>query len=319
MRVDRSRLNWGIFLIVLGAVPLAYHQGAISPAAIGEAWRLWPLIIVGIGLTIILSRTPAFFVGGLVVAVCLGLVFGSILAVGPNVGCGGDGKSPRTVSQVGSFDGQPTVELDLQCGSANVTTSTDGLWHVDASNSGGNVPQVTASNGRLQVGSTTGGNWSFTRGTDDWRIQLPAGSDINLNSSLDMGDAHFSLNSAKLASARFTLNLGELNLDLSGAQVGNLNVSTNLGRAEVTLDAASDLTGRLHTNLGKLEVCIPEGLGVSVTSTSSLSSSEFGEAGLIRHGATWQTLNYYTATHKADLTVDTSLGSVEFKDAGGCK
>ena len=113
--------------------------------------------------------------------------------------------------------------------------------------------------------------------------------------------------------------MGELHVDLTGAQVDNLNVSTNLGRAEVTLDAASDLTGRLQTNLGKLAVCIPEGLGVSVTSTNSLSSSEFGEAGLVRHGAAWQTPNYYTATHKADLTVETSLGSVEFKHAGGCK
>src|SRR5664280_2971296 len=76
MGVDRGRLNWGVFFIVLGAVPLAYHQGAVSSSAIGEAWRLWPLILVGIGLGFVLSRTPAAFLGGLVVAATLGLVLG---------------------------------------------------------------------------------------------------------------------------------------------------------------------------------------------------------------------------------------------------
>jgi len=101
MRVDRGRLNWGVFFIVLGAVSVAYHQGAVSSSALGEAWRLWPLILVGIGLGFVLSRTPAFFIGGTVVAVCLGLVFGSVLAVGPNIGCGYDGNNPHTVSQSG--------------------------------------------------------------------------------------------------------------------------------------------------------------------------------------------------------------------------
>ena len=54
MRVDRGRLNWGIFFIVLGAVPLAYQQGLVSSSAVDDAWRLWPLVIVGIGLAFVL-------------------------------------------------------------------------------------------------------------------------------------------------------------------------------------------------------------------------------------------------------------------------
>ncbi len=318
MRVDRGRLNWGIFLIVLGAVPLAYHQGAISASPLSEAWRLWPLIIVGLGLAFVLSRTPAFFVGGVVVAVCLGLVFGSALAVGPNVGCGSDGGNSRSVSQSGSFQGGTSVQLDLQCGSATVTTSTDGLWHVDASNSGGNTPNVTSQANRLRITSFTNHGWSFGQGKDNWQVRLPTGSNIDLTSSLDMGDANFNLAAAQLSTARFNLNLGTLHVDLTGAQVGSLNVATNLGSAYITLGDASDLTGHLETNLGSLAVCVPADLGVSVTSSDSLSSSDFAEAGLIRNGNAWQTTNYLVAAHRATLTVDTSLGSVEFKHAGGC-
>ena len=318
MTVSRGRLNWGVFLIVLGGVPLAYHMGAISSSALGEVWRLWPLIIVGIGLGFILSRTPAFFLGGTVVAICLGLVLGSAFAIGPDVGCGGDGQGSHATSQSGSFQGSTAVELDLQCGTATVTTSSDPQWHVDATTSGGDAPQVISSASRLQVGSTKTTHWSFGRGKDTWRVQLPAGTGIDLTSNIDMGDARFNLGAADLATARFNLNLGSIHVDLTGTKVGNLNVNTNLGAAYVTLDGSSDLTGHLETNLGSLKVCLPDGLGARVTSTDSLSSVEFAGAGMVRVGNAWQTPNYGSAAHRADLTVDTSLGRLHFSNAGGC-
>jgi hypothetical protein len=137
--------------------------------------------------------------------------------------------------------------------------------------------------------------------------------------ALDAGDARFSLASVDVASARFNLNLGSLHVDLSGAKVGTLNVSTNLGSAFVILDGSSDLTADLKTNLGSLEVCVPADLGVRVSATDSLSSSEFGEAGLVRVGGFWQTPGYDNATHKANLTVETSLVSLKLRSAGGCK
>jgi hypothetical protein len=315
MRVDRGRLNWGVFFIVLGAVPLAYYRGATG---LSEAWRLWPLVIVGIGLGIVLSRTRVFFLGGTVVAICMGLVFGSFLTIQPNISCGSGGNG-QAVTQSGSFDGSSSVELDLQCGSAEVTTSPDATWHVSASNSSGNMPQVIANSRWLRVASSTSSHWAFNQGKDNWQVSLPRNTQIDLNSSIDMGDARFTLNSANLDTATFNLNLGSLHLDLSGATVGRLRVASNLGSAYVTLDGSSDTTGDLSTNLGSLHVCVPEGLGVQVTSSDSLSSSDFSAVGLVRVGGAWRTPNYDGAAHKAILTAETSLGSVKFETAGGCK
>ena len=57
MRVNRGLLGWGVFFIVLGAVPLAVQAGVVSEARVREAWQLWPLILVGIGLGLVLERT----------------------------------------------------------------------------------------------------------------------------------------------------------------------------------------------------------------------------------------------------------------------
>ena len=97
-------------------------------------------------------------------------------------------------------------------------------------------------------------------------------------------------------------------------------MSTNLGSAWVELDSSVRLSaGDLKTNLGSLDVCVPSELGVQIASSDSLSSSDFSGIGMIRVGGVWQTPNYATATHKANLTVKTSLGSLKLHPAGGCK
>jgi hypothetical protein len=318
MRVNRGRLNWGVFLIVFGAVPLAYNQGVVSSSTLSDAWRLWPLVLVGLGLGFVLSRTPASFLGGLVVAVFLGLVLGSVFAVGPKLGCGNGDTATNTFSRDGTFDGSAEVELNLQCGTTTVTTSPDASWHVSASNSGGGQVQMNSSSTSLSVGSDRG-NWLPARGTENWQVALPAQTPISLSASINAGDAHFSLPGAKLTSASFSVNAGAAHIDLGGSSLGSLTVSTNAGSTQLTLDGQSDLTGSVSTNLGELKLCAPAGLGLQIRESDSLAGNNFGSAGLIHVGDVWQTPGYDTSTHKADLTASTSLGSLVINPAGGCK
>jgi hypothetical protein len=63
---------------------------------------------------------------------------------------------------------------------------------------------------------------------------------------------------------------------------------------------------------------VPPGLGVQVTASDSLSSSDFGDAGLVSGGGVWRTPGFDNAAHKAILTASTSLGSIKFA-VGGCQ
>jgi hypothetical protein len=319
MRLDRRRLNWGVFFIILGTVPLAYQQGAVSLSTLSDAWRLWPLVLVGIGLGLVLSRTPAHFVGGLVVAACLGLVVGSLFAVGPRLGCGNNGTAASTISRDGNFDGAAQVDLEVQCGRENVTTSADDQWHVRASSSSGNGPVVNSTPTSLSVRSDDRSGWSLDRGDDNWDVALPSGSSIGLTVSIDAGDAHFDLGGASLSSASFSVNAGALHADLTNARVGRLAVSTNVGSASLILDGNSSVSGSISTNVGSLDMCAPSGLGLRIQSSESLAASNFSAAGLVRVGDAWQTPGYDTAANKADFNVSTSVGRLTLNPAGGCK
>ena len=79
MRIDRSLLNWGVFLIALGGVPLAVQQGFTDSGIAGDLWRLWPLILVGFGLGLLLRWTPIAWLGGAIVAGTFGLIFGALV------------------------------------------------------------------------------------------------------------------------------------------------------------------------------------------------------------------------------------------------
>ena len=318
MRVDRSRFNWGVLLVVLGGVAIAYGRNLVSSSVIGDAWRLWPLILVGIGLKVVLSRTPASFVGGLTVAITVGLIAGSLFAVGPTVGCG-NGSVERLPGQSGTFGGASTVDLHIQCGRADVNTSSDGRWHVEATADSGHGPSVTSGPNSLLVETAPDSGWNWDTKNGGVQVSIPAGVPIALSVSQELGDSRYSLGSATLSSARFNLNLGAARIDLSGARVDSLSVSTNLGSAYVTLDGSSDMSGELKTNLGSLDVCVPVGLGLRLTTSDNLSSTDWHGLNMVRSGSYWQTANFDTAAHKSTLTVNTSLGSLKLHTAGDCR
>ena len=58
------------------------QRGWADAGIAGDLWRLWPLILVGIGLGLILRWTPVAWLGGAIVAATFGLVFGALIAGG---------------------------------------------------------------------------------------------------------------------------------------------------------------------------------------------------------------------------------------------
>lgn len=312
-------LSVGVFLVAAGAVMLA-GQDAATREAIVSALRLWPLAIVAIGVGLILRRTRLNLVGAVVAALVPGLLFGGVVAAAPSVNLAGicdDAGRPGTITRDGVFVGDPRVELDLSCGDLDVIVRLGTSWAVQLRDLARRTTTVVATPERLVIRSATGTARGFAPHGDAWRVALPADVRMELEARVNAGRARLDLTGATLGTLDLVLNAGDARVDLTGATLERLEVAVNAGAARLLLPAASDLRGTLRVAAGSLELCIPDGLGVRVVGDVVLGSTTFN--GLIRAGDAWETPGYANATHRADLAISASAGSVDINPEGGCK
>ena len=116
MRIERRFFDWGVFFIALGAIPLAVQLGWLDQTTVGDAWRLWPVFLIAAGLGILLARSPFQLVGGLLIAVTLGLIIGGALTGGIGaIGCAGGGNSATAFpTSSGTFATSASIDLTIK-------------------------------------------------------------------------------------------------------------------------------------------------------------------------------------------------------------
>ena len=136
MHIDRRLLGWGLFFIVLGAVPLAVQAGVVD-ADVAARWpSLWPFLLVGWGLGLLLRRTPVDWLGGGIAAVTLGLMAGGALAAGfgnvPGMtGCNTNSAGTAFAKQSGASEGSGQLNIEFNCGSLAVGTVDGSGWSLE--------------------------------------------------------------------------------------------------------------------------------------------------------------------------------------------
>jgi hypothetical protein len=319
MRIDRGLLGWGVFLVVLGAVPLAVAQGWL-PSDI-RWWELWPLIIVGIGLAILLRRTSWSGLGGIVVAATFGAMLGGALAGGlpvVGVGCLGGSSGTAFAPQSGSFAAGPaSIDLDMGCGNVTVGTTSGTGWRIEGTSDGGRAPSVDATSSSLnaRVASTN----DIFGDRSDWTVTLPTGARLALQVTESAGSAEVRLGGADLERVGFTVNAGDGTFDLTGTSPSTLSGTVNGGSARIALPAAS-LTGTLTVNAGSIALCPAAGTALRLTAHDTITGSyDYGDHGLVRSGDTWTSPGWDTAETRIDLTTTANAGSFSLDPEEGCK
>jgi hypothetical protein len=331
MSVDRRLLNWGVFLVLLGGIPLAVAQGWIPRDVVARAWELWPLILIGAGIGLILGATPLRAIGGVIVAGTLGIMLGALLAVGfggfslGGLGCGGTMETaPQVLQESGSFDsGTGTVVLEANCASVEVATGTGSAWTVDVNGTEDTRPTVERADERLEVRSPNS-NVVFPAGTQraSWRALL--GTDTRfetLQVTLNAGDASLDLAGATISDLSFNGNaVGNTRLDLSDATVAQLDVTVNAGDVAILLPAGADLQGTVQGNAASVDLCAAGGVGLRLLVEENITASNnYDEKGLVQSGNAWETPGYADAATRVELRTTGSAVSYTLDPEDGCR
>ncbi|MCU0505697.1 MAG: DUF5668 domain-containing protein [Chloroflexi bacterium] len=319
MRVHRGFLGWGVFFIVLGLVPLADQLGWIPGVDLSQAWRLWPLFLVGAGVGLLLRRTPLEALGGLIVAATAGLLLGSFLAVGPSLGvtCGPPGNASTVASQGGSLGPGSSVSIDAACARVNGRAGPGADWTVAWGPQGDDAPRIAETGGGLvvanpgQAGTPFGGSAGSL-----WDVTVPSGSADRLTIEVDAGTARIPLDGLVLDSAILQSNAADVRVDLGGSTVVRIDGEVNVGSLRVGLPRSGLTTGRLGANLSSLVLCAPADLPMRIQTDGTHVGWDL--PGLTQNGSVYETPGF-TATNGVTLRIEANLSSVRLEREGSCR
>lgn len=325
VRVRRGLLFWGLFLIPLGGISLLVRAGALDADRLSEAWRLWPLILIGIGLAIVLGRSRTAIAGTAVVALILGSLGGAALAsghlwVGALSDCAiASGPTDQLLQRSGTFDGAADVRLDLSCGTLDLTTVSGTSWQLDAAYRGPTPTVSSSPNGLdIRVPSATGNR------RNDWTVRLPAAGASpapaagSLTLAANAASATLRLPASHLTSLAAEMNAGDLRIDASDATIDEVDLSMNAGRIRMVVGTAS-LSGDVSVNAGAIDLCVPDGTALRFHVTDQLTFvTNLASRGLARNGESW-TRSGTAGGPTIDLSLDGGAASFSLNPEGGCR
>ncbi|HYO44734.1 MAG TPA: hypothetical protein VES19_16160 [Candidatus Limnocylindrales bacterium] len=321
MTVRRGTLYLGVFLLAAGAVTLGVATGLLDRTAVADATAmLWPVALIAIGAGLVLRRSPAALVAGIIAAALPGLALAaSVVAVPEALGpCTDVLPIPaRAETRSGSFGSSAAVDLELSCGELNVNTGPGTGWSLTSRDGEGRRTTEVVDGSRLSVDTDRGTRrWGLATGQVEWDAVLPTGTTLDLATELNAGRAGLGLAGSRLGVLDLEINAGSLTADLAGASLDRLAVEVNAGSVGIVLPADS-FSGSLTANAGSLALCAPDQLALRVRSSAALGSIDVD--GLSRRGSAWETPGYDTAPFKADLAIAANVGSVTINPEGGCK
>jgi hypothetical protein len=319
-------LGWGVFFIVAGSIPLLVQAGVLDPERVRQVWQLWPLILIGIGLGLILQRTRLAALGGLVVAATFGILVGGWFAVGfaPGAGfgaCGIGGGSANTPfpTQSGSLGAGGKVVLDLSCGDAAIAPGPGDAWAVAGSSDDGTPPDITSGAGNLRVESPNRSGIGIGRAAD-WQVTLPLESQLDLDLSANAGSLDANLQGMRITNLSGSVNAGSATINMIQVTgLSSIDLSANAGSLKLTLPLPQGtINGSISANAGSVAVCVPTEVGLRITSSTSLGSNDFEDAGLTKAGDTWVRPALVASPNQIVLNVSANLGSVSLNPEDGC-
>ena len=319
MRINRGLIFWGVALVTAGAVALAIQADIIAGDTAREAWRLWPIALIVIGLAVISARTQFAVVAILAAGLVAGGLAGTLVAGVPDgltIGCGGETDSRQTAD--GDFTGTAaSVELDFDCGELAVSMVQGTGWEIDARYGSDSEPQISNDAGSMRIElDDAGGFIGFADSRQDWDVALPLDVELALNVDADAATSKLDLTGATLSEVSVDANAGDLTLGLAGAAVRDLSIDANAASVGITMDQATTGTARMEMNAGRLDLCVADGAAIAITVNDNVTfSHDLDDSGLTRDGDTWRSGD---GTADVTLQIEGNAATLSYNPDGGC-
>jgi len=305
-------LFWPIIFIGAGVVLILVNLGYAPDLSWGVIWRLWPLLIIALGVDLLIGRRSV--VGAIASAVLLLVLIGGIVLVAmfaQNIPIVSDWtqspefKTDHIESPLGGVE-RAEVYIDWTSVPGYLSSLEDSrnLIEADIDYLGDLTFRTDVRGGRADVTLdsryTSIRFWSFNRRDhSDKRWDVELSPDVPLDLTLDASS-------------------GPCDLDLAGLQVSGLVLDAGSGPVDLVLPSGSSFDAEIDGSSGPISIALPRDVGMRVELDSGSgpfsANSRFELVQGRRTGdGTWETDNYDTAKHTITLEIDQGSGPVRIQ------
>ena len=288
----RNEIVGPVIMFGLGGVFLLSNFGWLNWNAWDTLWRLWPLLIIAIGLEIMVGRRSLWIsiLGVAVIfAALLGLLWLSGVGIGP---LGGQPIQSELIDQELGNAIRAEISLSPVAGVMRVDALEDSNALIAGEVSVGRGRQVWRNyklRGATAVYSLSSRNpVSFPGNAWDWQLGLSPNIPIELEASMAAGD---------------------MDLDLAEVMLSGLDASQAVGDLSISLPGGEALHGDISQAVGQIVVYVPENVSVRVEISKALSSLTVPSDFIERSGYFYSP-GYESAEMLIDLDISQAIGNI---------
>ncbi len=325
LRQETRRTNnnfLALILIGIGAIWLLGQTNILSGASFAILARVWPVILIAIGVNILIARNnPAL---SLLVGAATIIMLLALMIVGPALGWV---TTPEVQNQVVSEPlgdaSRAEVRLDLSVGDANVRAAqdTNALITADVNYlgdlrfevSGGDTRLVRLYNDNQQSTNFFTPFWGW--GNDEqrlrWDVALSPNIPIDLQVNGGVGESTLDLSDLQLTNLDVNTGVGGINVTLPAGDY-TVDISGGVGGTDIRIDEGAALNITVNAGVGGTNIDVPEGMAVRLDANGGLGGVNVpggwerisGE----RDEGVWQTVDYAAASADERITIDYNGG-----------
>lgn len=297
-----------IILVTIGVLALLANAGMLLVNFWQAVLRLWPLLLVLLGIEIIIGGLRLPWAANLLLSLVVVLAaVGIVVYVAqsePGQGIGAESGPVQTqhLEQPLQSASNADVTVQFAMGDLTVKALADGSQLISADirrspNRSTVSLDVTPSGGtvaaRLRAQSDSGPFYPFSGvSTYRWNVAVSPALPLSLR-----------------VNSTFSTN----NLDLQRLKISDVRLEGAFSTSEVTLAASGVYGVRVASAFGTLSVIVPQGIAVRVRSRGFLSSVSVDQSRFPRSGDYYISRDYETAANKVDVRVDGAFSTVNVR------
>lgn len=298
---DRPPVLGPVILITIGVLALMQNLGHLPASFWPTLWRLWPVLLVLIGVEILLgqARLPwaaSFLLALLLITVTIGgVVYLAMQAPGEAAPGTTEARHIET-----DLRGVRAANVRIEFGAGELrlgATSGDRIMEGEFAEVAGqrlNVDYASSEGqGDLKL-STAGAGWPFSNGGNGNRW------DVRLNDSIPLA-------------LRIEAGLSTNTLDLSELSLSALRLEAGLSTTHLVLPATGDYTAHISCGLSNTTITVPPGVAARITVSGGLSTLNVDEARFRKSGDTYTSPDYATASNRVELRLEGGMAAISVR------